>query len=297
MLPVVVATTGFNYWNQNYGPGKKGSPNSAHFREAVESGAVNKGAIRGVERGGFSPTTEYARQKEFAQNSIQWKVRDALAAGIHPSIAIGGVGSSYQPSSYVGGGDSSSFDATQSLLEGGVDIARAFAAKASEQEKAMMALQLESAQLDNEIKRTQLRQLNMPGPSGPGANFLPGQGNSGPLVVDKPTERNAQQPGRPAQEAGWRPDLSFSRTDTGLVPMVPQGLSESMEDDFIGKAMWRWRNQLINNVDSADFTPPPKEMLPKGMDYWEWNKWKQEWQPRYYEKGTIYKRGGYYRGK
>lgn len=40
---------------------------------------------------------DYARQKEFAQNSIQWRVADAKAAGLHPLYALGGAGSSYQP--------------------------------------------------------------------------------------------------------------------------------------------------------------------------------------------------------
>lgn len=36
-------------------------------------------------------------QREFAQNSIQWKVNDAKAAGLHPLSAIGAQGTSYTP--------------------------------------------------------------------------------------------------------------------------------------------------------------------------------------------------------
>lgn len=38
-----------------------------------------------------------ALQKEFAQNSIQWKVNDAKQAGLHPLAAIGAQGTSYTP--------------------------------------------------------------------------------------------------------------------------------------------------------------------------------------------------------
>lgn len=39
----------------------------------------------------------YEAQKEFAQNSIQWRVQDAKAAGINPYAAIGGQMSGYTP--------------------------------------------------------------------------------------------------------------------------------------------------------------------------------------------------------
>lgn len=41
----------------------------------------------------------YNAQKEFAQNSIQWRVQDAEKAGIHPLYAIGGQMPGYTPSS------------------------------------------------------------------------------------------------------------------------------------------------------------------------------------------------------
>lgn len=40
----------------------------------------------------------YQAQKEFAQNSIQWKVDDAKKAGLHPLAAIGAQSSYYTPS-------------------------------------------------------------------------------------------------------------------------------------------------------------------------------------------------------
>lgn len=55
-----------------------------------------------------------ANAKEFAQNSIQWKVEDAKKAGIHPLAALG-TQSAYAPSSYAGG-DSGETQATMGIV-------------------------------------------------------------------------------------------------------------------------------------------------------------------------------------
>lgn len=59
--------------------------------------------------GGVMGSNEAAKnrkmQKEFAQNSVQWRVEDAKAAGIHPLAALGATGASYTPVS-SGFGDS-----------------------------------------------------------------------------------------------------------------------------------------------------------------------------------------------
>lgn len=45
---------------------------------------------------------EYERQKEFAQNSISWRVADAKKAGLHPLYALNGSGATYSPQAAVG---------------------------------------------------------------------------------------------------------------------------------------------------------------------------------------------------
>lgn len=212
-------------------------------------------------------------QEEFARMGVRWKVEDAKAAGIHPLYALGANTMSFTPS-YVG--DTSQADM---IRDTGQNINRAIQATATQEEREVNQLRLEGMRLDNQMKKAEIaKTVTQIGPAFPGSdNFIPGQGNSG-LVKEKPLERTVSAPGRPAQEAGWRPDVSFSRTDTGLTPMVPTSLSESLEDDIIGKAMWRFRNQLVPNF-SDDATPPPKHMLPKGSDRWIWSVKKQEWQP------------------
>lgn len=231
-------------------------------------------------------------QREFAQQGIRWRVEDAKAAGIHPLAALGAQTHSFAPT-LVGSTNMvpEAGSGWRAMGQMGQDISRAVSSMETREERelkqlqtAMAHTQLEGAAIDNQVKLAQLKKLVDPasGPAMPSGadtdNFIPGQGNS-PLVRNKPLERIYSAPGRPAQEAGWRPDVSYSRTDTGLSPMVPESLSESMEDDHLGKFLWRVRNQLLPNFGKSQ--APPKHMLPKGADSWTWSPTRQEWQPRY----------------
>lgn len=231
-------------------------------------------------------------QREFAQNGLAWKVQDARRAGIHPIVALGAPTTSFSPVSVGGSPDTSSADSIRSFSEMGQNIARAANTSQTQDAKIKNALSIQFAEaqldgqiLDNQYKAAQLSKIQATAPSMPSAsdgNFIPGQGNSNGLIKEKPLERTVSQPGRPAQEAGWRPDVSFSRTDTGLTPMVPESLSESLEDDIIGKVMWRIRNQLVPNVTAGSAGKPAKSMLPRGYKDWRWDYSTQEWQPSKY---------------
>lgn len=225
---------------------------------------------------------DIAYQREFAQHGIRWRVEDAKAAGIHPLYALGAQGASYQPVGSMD--DGRGFDASASLEKAGQGMQRMMQATRTQEEQEIAKLQIANAKadldgkvIDNQIRASTLRNLNTPQTAFPGStNFIPGQASSG-LVVEKPKERTVSEPGRPAQEAGWVPDVGFSRTDTGLTPVVPESLSESLEDDIIGKALWRVRNQVLSNFGQGS---PPKSMLPEGYSHWAWNFSKQEWQPK-----------------
>lgn len=92
-------------------------------------------------------------QKEFAQNSIQWKVQDAQKAGIHPLYALGAGGYQASPSyagSDVGGSVSNALRGLGSALG------------AKEQEEFLREkqdLELESLALDNLAKRKQISEM------------------------------------------------------------------------------------------------------------------------------------------
>lgn len=214
-----------------------------------------------------------ALQREFAQMGIRWKVEDARAAGIHPLIALGAQGYSASPSHIT-----ESAGRGNALSNFGQNISRSVRATMTDQERLENTLRLENMRLNNDllIKQLNNQPTNPPMPTGGTDNFVPGQGDSGTMLV-VPAKRTSHAPGRPAQEAGARPDVSYSRTDTGLVPVIPEGLSESMEDDLVGQLLWRIRNQVMPNITGS--SKPPKSQLPPGKNRWRWHRFKQQWEP------------------
>lgn len=228
-----------------------------------------------------------AMQREFAQHGIRWRVEDAKAAGIHPLYALGANVSQASP---VSVGD---YGVGRSISDMGQNISRAMAATATSEERALAKIRLAGAQadldgklIDNQIRGSQLQGIQSVGPSFPGVdNFdFSGQPNASALVTRKPLRSTVSQPGRRAQEAGWRPDVSYARTDTGLTPVIPESLSESMEDDLLGKVFWHFRNRLMPTAGAfvgKNYGSPPASQLPSGADGWKWNSFMGEWQPTY----------------
>lgn len=221
-------------------------------------------------------------QRQFAQMGITWRVQDAQRAGIHPLAALGASGASASPSYQIGSSD----NAYSNL---GQNLSRAMGSTMNSQDRIETKLRNEHLQLQNDFLRAQINSINNtpqnpPMPTGGTDNFIGGQGDSGTMLV-VPAKRTSHAPGRPAQEAGARPDVSYSRTDTGLVPVIPEGLSESMEDDTVGKILWRIRNQIQPNFGLS--RTPPKSQLPPWSREWRWDTFSQEWQPAptYYGKG------------
>lgn len=113
---------------------------------------------------------EAARQREFAQMGIQWKVKDALAAGVHPLFALGASTTSYAPQSI--GVEKSGIGSA--LADMGQDVSRAATAASSAPVSAEIvkrtALQNEGLALDNDIKRAtladQMKKLSAPNVGG-----------------------------------------------------------------------------------------------------------------------------------
>lgn len=95
---------------------------------------------------------QFALQQQLATQGVQMKVKDSLAAGIHPLVGLGAQTASFSPVS-VGGGD------TAPKLDG-QDIGRALKAAMGEEdrEKAdeaqLRRLQIERASLENDALRT-----------------------------------------------------------------------------------------------------------------------------------------------
>lgn len=93
-------------------------------------------------------------QREFAQNSIQWKAADARAAGLHPLAAIGAGTSMYSPSASIGGGGSNAaYPAPPNVQGGGSSMGAAFSAIGQDLSRAMHATRSYSAR-DEAFKQT-----------------------------------------------------------------------------------------------------------------------------------------------
>jgi len=69
---------------------------------AIQAGGSLLGGLFGNKSAKKQAKQDYRRQKEFAQNTIQWKVADAKKAGLHPLYALGASGS-FTPSNLAGG--------------------------------------------------------------------------------------------------------------------------------------------------------------------------------------------------
>lgn len=201
-----------------------------------------------------------ALQREFAQNGIQWKVADAKAAGISPLYALGAGTTSFSPVS-IGAQPA---DALANSMSGmGQDLGRAIASSASSDTRdkmfsaSMQKLQLEGAQLDNDIKRATIAssvQRLKSAQIGPGVP----SGGDVPIPTSNPSKINRLYVGG------------------GNIAVDPATSSaKDFEDRYGDDISWMtapmigW-NDLMHHFgwDGARMTMP-------GRDYFTWPAWKQ----------------------
>lgn len=241
-----------------------------------------------------------ALQKEFAQHGLRWKIEDAKRAGISPLAALGAGGAAFAPVSMGSSGQPETLSTNF-----GQNVSRAIAATSTAEEKELQKLSLASARLDlegksldNQYRLAQLNRLNSSGVAFPGSqNFVAGQGDSG-LIKSKAMERTATRPGSPHLEPGAIPGVGYEVLGSGgLVPTPSAGLKEKIEDNLFHEAAHFFRNNLMPNFANLAYfggenSKPPREVLPKGYDRWEWSFGEQAWVPvrkkwsdRYFRKG------------
>lgn len=231
-------------------------------------------------------------QKEFATHGIRWKVADAKAAGIHPLYALGANTQGFTPVSVGTVPDYSGANTTRAM---GQNINRAVSSmmskqEVSEQQAQMNALQIENQQLQNDMLRSQLAQRNstqqpgLPSNSQMGSLTRSGQGDA--YVLEKPLTVTHTARGAPSQEVGKIPDVAWSQTATGLVPVPAGEVTERMEDQIIPSTAWGIRNYLL--PDPQGKMKPSKDLLPKGANDWSWNPYKMEYQPVYSKEKRSY---------
>lgn len=224
---------------------------------------------------------QYANQKEFAKNSISWRVEDARRNDINPLAALGVPSSSYSPIAIGSGGGSPVAD---SLSRIGSDISRAQQAgstKSRQQNNLINGLAVERASLENELLRTKIasqrRLVTAPGtpPGLPDRNFqVPGAGD-GPMV--KPTALTAVRgaPSQPQSEGGAITDVGYARTSTGWAPVPSEDVKNRIEDQIVPELMWAVRNNVMPSF-GYNMAPPPFK-APAGKK-WTYSVPRQEYQ-------------------
>lgn len=231
--------------------------------QLIAAGASLAGGLASHFTGKSAANQQYQHQKEFAKSGIQWKVQDALKAGIHPLYAMGAQTTSYQPTS-VGGSDFG-------LPDAGQNIGRAIDATRSQPASAMAlrasAVQLDGLQLDNELKKVQLQSAirlanqTQAHPALPGINDvypLPGQGDSGVISSVPPGhETRAPQytsPGLALAGRAWKraPGTSDAQSwedvygDEALLPFLTNNYSSIR--DIWENTRGPYRDRLINKL-------------------------------------------------
>lgn len=228
-------------------------------------------------------------QREFARNGLQWRVDDAIKAGIHPLAALGFNGPQASPV-LVGDeprGPESPDPNRQIAMNMGQDFGRAMMSSASKEDRMLQALNLSSMQLDiegkaldNQIRASQLRKMQLTGPAMPSPidqeGGVHGQGN----FKIKASEAVSTSKGAPHQQAGAISDIGFTRTSSGgYIPVPSQDVKERIEDNMFHEATHFFRNNLMPNLTGG--TPPnPREYpLPKGYDQWRWSHTHQQYMP------------------
>lgn len=255
----------------------------------IAAGASLAGGALSAFTGAKNAKKQAAMQQQFAKNAIQWKVKDALKAGVHPLYALGANTVSYQPTS-VGGSD-------YGVGEAGRQIAAGIASqdqpggRAQDLAIAAQEAQIEGLRLDNEIKKADLgSKLGTVNPAGSPIPFyahylMDGQGNSNPVPpgmdpnnIKYQTRTDVADPASPAYVYGASPSVRLARTSTGgWEPVIPPELAESLESDRLGELIWMIRNRVLPSVTLGQYGAQPN--IPRepyeGLYY---NPFFQEWQ-------------------
>jgi len=146
---------------------------------SIAGGLINSSSNKSAQEANIAWQRENAQrqeelQREFAQNSLQWKAADALKAGIHPLYAMGASGYSYSPQS-VGNVATPDTSMGSALASAGQDISRAMQATQTQGGrdaaflKTTQDLQLTRMGLENELLASQIaKQRSQIGPAMPG---------------------------------------------------------------------------------------------------------------------------------
>lgn len=187
-------------------------------------------------------------QREFAQNSIQWRTADAKKAGIHPVVALGSQGISYNPS-YVGGDNFGGSQASISYEpEKQVDEkTQAYNDKVNELNLRMQEANTREAEANATLAERSL----LPKPQNDPLNVLLPNANS--RGIGLPTSKTGM-PGQASSiygnKLGEAEQASrFSVNQDGTITIVPtQNLMDYVSESMLADIEWRLQNKYTDQV-------------------------------------------------
>lgn len=172
-----------------------------------------------------------AMQKEFAQHGIQWRVEDAIKAGVHPLAALGAQLHSFSPTA-VG------VEPDDSLAQMGQDISRSVYSTMSGESRVqakMDALRIERGELENMLLASQIAKLN---------------GQVGPPMPTgiqvNPSEITTSRPGDGSMElAPPAPAVKEFLNRDGSVTIWPSADAKQAIEDSPYELEHMWRNRVV----------------------------------------------------
>lgn len=239
-----------------------------------------------------------ALQKEFAQNSIKWRVEDAKRAGVHPMAALGISGSSFSPvSTTIPSVSDSSY-----LSDMGQNIDRAIqAGKDQDAQKeakgftdTVNQLTLEKMGLENDVlraeiasKKAMLKQAQTP--PAPKVNVSAPFGEQ----LDAPSPVGSQPPSGSIDTFSSDPASMFQGVVVGdsIIPVfhpdIADPLSESIHSSSAAKLAY------IQAVNNREILGPPrstwsasqKRRVDNNTHHWVFDALKWKWYLRENPKG------------
>lgn len=222
-------------------------------------------------------TVDYQREKEFAQNSLSWRVSDAIASGLHPLVGAG-----INPAQYSGSPQMVGSSFADSYANAGHSIGRAVDSMRTSSQRSTAkkaeSLMLEKAALENQLLRSQITHVQRASnPPLPGDTYaIDGQSSSG-LVRNSPMHRSATV-------RGWSDpdsigDVGWIRTPSGGVAKVfGADTKQRVEDSLLPEFEWFFRNRL-NPFTSGKANPNGVVPPPKGAIGWRCSSARQEYVP------------------
>jgi hypothetical protein len=232
----------------------------------ISAGTSLLGGIFGSKSKKKAANMEYARQKDFARNAIQWKVNDAKAAGIHPLYALGTSTTQYAPQQ-VGGTDYGIAAAGQELGRS-INAVTGVGGRDQAFKRATQQLSLQRMELENQLLSSRIATANqtMHPPAPQGETFvIPGQPGSG-LVDERPMRKEKALKGG-YQEPAPITDYGFTKTHDGYGIVQSHDAKDRLEEDFVGSFGWNMRNRVIPYLKGKLRPPYPAPPMHK----WRFN--------------------------